>query len=63
MKVADGSTRAVGPLMVWVLRELGLLNNAELQALDKYVNPILKNHRGLHIGAIRMRGKLVRHAV
>jgi len=62
VKVADGSTRAVGPLMVWVLQELRLLSDAELQALDKYVNPILKNHRSLHIGTIRMNGKLVRYA-
>lgn len=61
VKVADGSTRAVGPLMVWVLKELGILDNAGLQALDKYVTPVLKNHRSLDIGTIRMNGKLHRH--
>jgi L-asparaginase II len=63
VKVVDGSSRAIGPLMVWILRELGLLNEAELQELDKYINPVLKNHRDLHIGTIRMTGKLIRHAV
>jgi len=61
VKVADGSTRAVGPLMVWVLNELGILDKTERDALDQYIAPVLKNHRDLHIGTIRMNGKLVRH--
>lgn len=61
VKVADGSTRAVGPLMVWVLNELGVLNKTETDALQKYLAPVLKNHRDLHIGTIRMNGKLFRH--
>jgi len=62
VKIIDGSARAVGPVIVWILRELGLLSQAELMALDMYVNPVLKNHRGLHIGTIRMIGKLTRAA-
>ena len=62
VKVADGSTRAVGPLMVWVLNQLGVLDKTETEALEKYTAPVLKNHRGLHIGTIRMNGKLVRHS-
>jgi len=61
VKVADGGTRAVGPLMVWVLNELGILGKSECDALGKYISPVLKNHRDLHIGTIRMNGKLVRH--
>jgi len=62
VKVIDGSTRAVGPLMVWVLNELAVLDKTELEALTKYVTPVLKNHRGLDIGTIRMNGKLIRHS-
>ena len=60
VKIIDGSARAVGPFIVWILRELGLLSPTELTALEMYVNPVLKNHRGLEIGAIRMTGQLVR---
>jgi L-asparaginase II len=63
VKIIDGSTRAIGPMVVWILRELGLLNDTELQELDKYVNPVLKNHRGLNIGTIRMTGNIVLHDV
>jgi L-asparaginase II len=58
VKIIDGHHRALGALVVWILNELGLLSDSELQALDTYVHPVLRNHRGWQIGTIRMIGQL-----
>ena len=60
VKIADGGSRAVGPAVVGILSQLGLLNADELDALDSYVHPILRNHRRTAIGTMRMVGVLER---
>ncbi|GAB4322412.1 MAG: asparaginase [Candidatus Zixiibacteriota bacterium] len=58
VKIADGGSRAVGPTVVGILSQLGLLSDEELDALDAYVHPILRNHRRIAIGTMRMVAKL-----
>lgn len=60
VKILDGASRAVGPVVVGVLDQLGLLSDDERGALDQYVQPVLRNHRGINIGTMRMIAKLER---
>jgi L-asparaginase II len=60
VKVGDGGARAVGPLMVGVLRELGLLPSGSEAGLNGFASPVLRNHRGIAIGTARYIGRLVR---
>ncbi|MBD3299232.1 MAG: asparaginase [candidate division Zixibacteria bacterium] len=54
VKIADGGSRAIGPTVVGILSQLGLLNPDELDALKSYVHPNLRNHRRIVIGTMRM---------
>ncbi|MEW5701054.1 MAG: asparaginase [Candidatus Zixiibacteriota bacterium] len=60
IKVGDGGTRAVGPLLIGVLRELGLLPDGSAAGLNGFAAPILHNHRGIAIGTARYVGRLIR---
>ena len=51
LKVADGSDRARGPVVVALLRQLGLLPQPAL--LERYRTVILRNRPGDPVGAIR----------
>lgn len=56
LKVADGSSRAVSVAALEVLRQLGLLEDADLEALALYgYGPrlTLRNYRGLVVGEVR----------
>jgi L-asparaginase II len=58
VKVADGAPRAVGPLLIGVLQQLGLLSAEAATALAPLAEPTLRNHRGLAIGTARFIGRL-----
>ena len=60
VKIADGTARAVAPVVIGILKQLDLLSPSELSALDKLAHPVLTNHRGIEIGKIRMIGELKR---
>lgn len=53
VKIMDGSTRALGPVVVSALDQLGLLDDQEKAQLDKLARPQIKNYRGEVIGEIR----------
>lgn len=53
LKVEDGTARARHPAVVEVLRQLGLLDDRELEALKEYHNPVVKNHRNVEVGELR----------
>jgi len=53
LKVADGSRRAVGPAIVGVLDQLGLLDAPRREALAGLGRPVLRNHRGVATGELR----------
>ena len=53
IKIMDGARRATGPVAVEVLRQLGLLSEAELAALSSRHHVPIKNHRGETVGELR----------
>ena len=53
VKVADGSRRALGPAVVAVLDQLGLLDDARRAALAGLAHRTLRNYRGLDTGELR----------
>jgi L-asparaginase II len=52
IKVLDGADRALPPIAMAVLAELGLLDSARRAALAHRVRPPVTNHRGTETGAI-----------
>ena len=53
VKIEDGSTRAIPPVVVQCLAELSVLTEADLQALANCREPEIRNNSGLKVGAIR----------
>ena len=45
VKVHDGATRALNPICVETLRQLGLLDGRDLSHLGPYIHPAQRNHR------------------
>lgn len=59
IKIEDGDTRrARDPVVIEILKALGLLDANQLQELSRYGGGQLTNHRGLSIGEIRTTFKL-----
>jgi L-asparaginase II len=53
VKVTDGAIRALGPICLQVLRELGIVTQlANLPFLQPYQTPVVRNARGLETGRI-----------
>lgn len=52
VKVEDGATRAVGPAVIELLDQLGVLSDAERAKLDALRRPVLRNVAGLDVGRI-----------
>ncbi|MCL6449994.1 MAG: asparaginase [Acetobacteraceae bacterium] len=52
LKVEDGGGRAVGPIVLEVLRQIGALKPAEEQRLRELARPAVKNHRGEAVGEL-----------
>lgn len=53
LKIEDGHTRAVGPAVLETLRQLGIIKAEEMMPLKDFWNPLIKNHRGEFVGAIK----------
>jgi L-asparaginase II len=60
IKIADGNFRALRPVVVEVLRQLGLVDRPGDTPLEPFVQPPVYNHRHLQTGEIRPRFKLQR---
>ena len=58
LKVEDGSVQAVECGAVEMLRQFNLITNEELNKLNKFINPKLKNARGEVIGEMTPQFKL-----
>jgi L-asparaginase II len=59
IKVLDGGDRALAPIGMAVLAELGLLDDATRAALAHRVRPTVTNYRGIETGAIVVPGRLL----
>ncbi|MCR4441568.1 MAG: asparaginase [Peptococcaceae bacterium] len=53
IKAEDGHTRALGPVVVEILRQLGLITAGEYERLLPYARQQLKNYRGENVGEVR----------
>jgi L-asparaginase II len=63
IKIADGDGKRGGhPVIIEVLRQLGVLNNTALAQLQSYHPWPVTNHRGLAVGEVRANFKLMRDA-
>ncbi len=60
VKIEDGDMRALGPVIISVLQELGLLTEEESEMLKPYARKKIKNYRGETIGEIRSAFSLIR---
>jgi L-asparaginase II len=52
IKILDGGDRALPPVCLEVLRQLGLWSGVPPQSLAARVRPVVRNHRGVETGAI-----------
>jgi len=53
VKVEDGNSRAVPPVVIDVLKKLNVLSQEELEKLKKHERPIVKNHHKHEVGYIK----------
>lgn len=53
IKIEDGGRRALDPVVVESLLQLGLLDESEERSLAGYHKPAVTNHRGLTVGDLR----------
>ncbi len=58
IKVNDGATRGLYAVCIETLKQLGLLEGVDMSHLKSFERPIVKNHRGIHVGEIRAEFKL-----
>jgi L-asparaginase II len=58
VKIADGSPRAIGPVVVSILTELDALDTAAQNRLEPVARPRMKNVRGTEIGTARCVSRL-----
>jgi len=59
VKVLDGADRALGPICMAILDELGLVDDGARAALAHRVRPVITNYRGIETGAIVAAGPLL----
>jgi len=62
LKVADGGSRAVGVATTEILRQLDVLSAAEVDRLQPFARPAIKNHRRIITGHIHPVINLKRHS-
>jgi L-asparaginase II len=53
LKIDDGSQRALGPVIIEMLDQLGVLTGSQREALKNYHHPMLTNHRKETVGELR----------
>jgi L-asparaginase II len=53
-KIEDGEDRRARPtVVIEALRQLGVLDDAALKALEPYARFTIRNHRGEEVGEVR----------
>lgn len=53
VKIQDGTARTIGTVVAAVLAEIGVLTDPEIQKLAPVIQPVIKNHAGREVGAMR----------
>jgi L-asparaginase II len=57
LKCEDGNARALPPVVVAVLEQLGELDAAGRAALAEFREPAIRNHAGLEVGSLRVEAR------
>jgi L-asparaginase II len=58
VRIYDGNNRATGPVVIEALRQLGFIKEDELDELEKFARPQIKNFAGKIVGHIQPAFKL-----
>jgi len=53
IKIEDGNARALGPVVVDTLRQLGVIGRGEVESLAFLHHPVVRNHHGWDVGEMR----------
>jgi len=53
VKISDGGQRAVGPVAIEALRQMGVLKEKRIRKIEKFAQPLIKNFRGDEVGFIQ----------
>jgi L-asparaginase II len=53
IKIDDGNSRAIGPTILELLLQIGIISKKELEPLLEFWKPTLLNHRGEKVGEIK----------
>lgn len=59
IKIADGTSRAVGPALLAFLLRFGLIEASEARGLASLAQPELRNHAGIKVGRLSGAGRLI----
>lgn len=52
VKIEDGSERALNPVVINLLRELGIISGSLAEPLEPFASPVIRTHRGQLAGRI-----------
>jgi L-asparaginase II len=58
IKIEDGNNRALNPVIIETLEQLGVLSKEDEERLEAYHHPLIVNHRKETVGAIRAKFSL-----
>jgi L-asparaginase II len=58
IKIEDGNNRALNPVIIETLKQLGVLSREDEERLEAYHHPLIVNHRKETVGAIRAKFSL-----
>ncbi len=53
LKIEDGASRPLGPAIIGVLQQLGVLSSEAQTALESLWRPVIRNHRKQEVGLLR----------
>ncbi|MCX7923386.1 MAG: asparaginase [Clostridia bacterium] len=53
IKIEDGNSRAVGPVIFATLLQMGIIDQSEVEKVKDFWNPPILNHRGEKVGEIK----------
>jgi L-asparaginase II len=59
IKIEDGSSRALNPVIIETLKQLGALTREDEARLEAYHHPLIVNHRKETVGSVRAKFSLV----
>jgi len=62
LKCEDGQSRAIGPVLLGLLEQLGGLSEDEMARLADLRGPVIRNHAGLEVGSVSAEVRVLERA-